>query len=358
MIPQDALLIAFNTQFHVYAERVRNKSSRVLIWDIFPPSWGAFLPCPFPFVASWFKRTGVMNRSRRKMARIIADKQGVVFMEEAGLALYENLSGLAMQRNLVVPVHVKVLPEPQIPRRRLLASGPITAVYLGRSDAWKAAAARKAIRDFARYENVHWTIVTDSVARFKSQLNLAGDVAGRLEFVSGLQGDDLQRFLLSAVDICFAMGTACLEGARLGIPSILLDFSPTDPELPSKYGYRWLYEEPGTSLGRDVTGLEVVQGMSPGHVLAELVNDPDQIGRKCWATVEDRFSTSSAVDRLELACGESRLRLSDFSGNLAFTIAQCFRAYARFRRKPAGPEMLFRDFEEPPELARSTANGS
>ena len=42
------------------------------------------------------------------------------------------------------------------------------------------------------------------------------------------------------------MGTSALEGAKLGIPTVLLDYSYS--EVPDGYQYRWLYQRDGSTL--------------------------------------------------------------------------------------------------------------
>ena len=51
------------------------------------------------------------------------------------------------------------------------------------------------------------------------------------------------------------MGTAALEGAKLGIPTILLDISYKS--IKSEYNYRWLYERDGKTLGDNINEIPI-----------------------------------------------------------------------------------------------------
>ncbi len=65
--------------------------------------------------------------------------------------------------------------------------------------------------------------------------------------VGRLTGAALDEYLLSRVDLLAAMGTSALEGARLGIPAILLDiaYAPLSGDHP----FRWLHTASRFTLG-------------------------------------------------------------------------------------------------------------
>ncbi|HTJ10966.1 MAG TPA: glycosyltransferase [Dinghuibacter sp.] len=78
-------------------------------------------------------------------------------------------------------------------------------------------------------------------------------------FHGAIDHRDLDAFLLKEVDIMTAMGTSALEGAKLGIPTILLDYS----SLPVKkdYRFRFLFDTINYDLGHLITDRD----FSPGN---------------------------------------------------------------------------------------------
>lgn len=62
---------------------------------------------------------------------------------------------------------------------------------------------------------------------------------------------DLDEFILSDIDVITAMGTSALEGAKLGIPVILLDISYYT--IKGDYYFRWLHDTINFDLGHDIT---------------------------------------------------------------------------------------------------------
>ena len=72
-----------------------------------------------------------------------------------------------------------------------------------------------------------------------------------VKFIDFIAPEELDSFLLSEVDLLIAMGTSALEGAKLGLPTILLDLSYS--EVPDGYLYKWFHEGSGYVLGGEIT---------------------------------------------------------------------------------------------------------
>lgn len=85
--------------------------------------------------------------------------------------------------------------------------------------------------------------------------DLARDILGlknvRVEIKGELPFQDIELFLREKVDVLLGMGTSVLEGARLGIPSILLDVSYGT--VPDGYIFTWLQSRDGFTLGEVIS---------------------------------------------------------------------------------------------------------
>lgn len=60
-------------------------------------------------------------------------------------------------------------------------------------------------------------------------------------------GEELDRYLMNSIDVLFAMGTSCFEGAQLKLPTVLVGAS--FQRIKRDYKYKWLYNTEGYSLG-------------------------------------------------------------------------------------------------------------
>ena len=69
----------------------------------------------------------------------------------------------------------------------------------------------------------------------------------KFKIIDYIKPTEIEDFLLNEVDLLMAMGTSALEGARLGIPTILLDMAYN--EIGGTYNYKWLNFRDGYTLG-------------------------------------------------------------------------------------------------------------
>ena len=72
------------------------------------------------------------------------------------------------------------------------------------------------------------------------------EIEKSVEFIPVVTGYKLDQELLK-MDLLFAMGTSALEGAKLGVPTILVDGTYA---IPNNYKYKWIFETHNYSLGR------------------------------------------------------------------------------------------------------------
>ena len=70
----------------------------------------------------------------------------------------------------------------------------------------------------------------------------------KVEYMGEVVGDELEYLLISQCDILIAMGTSALEGAKLGVKTLLVDVFLGF--VPDMYNFKWLYETEEYSLGR------------------------------------------------------------------------------------------------------------
>ena len=68
------------------------------------------------------------------------------------------------------------------------------------------------------------------------------------------EAKELDNFLLREVDLLTAMGTSALEGAKLSIPTLMIDLSYHP--VKKGYKYRFLYETINYDLGHFITSAD------------------------------------------------------------------------------------------------------
>lgn len=280
--PND-LLIDFGT--HRSLRALSSVNPRLLLWRVFPS-----IGCKSSFASLLF----------RQMFRVLDKKDSLVFMD---IGCYQTacreLKSRFAKRILRIPIIVR--------EKKYVAEKPkdrINITYVGRgSRIWKVTPVKKLVGDLRAIPNqrFHVHIFTDTDKLFAAELNglHGGNVA--LDYHLGYTMDSLSHKLLELSDLHYSMGTAALEGAVLGIPTIIADASHND--FPDDYKYRWLIEDIDNYAGGFLES-----DLPDGHSLQEIIDavgNPEELQRLSDATYDTTVANFSskkiaqAIQRLE-----------------------------------------------------------
>lgn len=100
-----------------------------------------------------------------------------------------------------------------------------------------------------------------------------------LVFIENIESSKLDDFLVGNVDLLFAMGTSALEGAKLGVPTILLDIAYSS--VSRNYCFKWLYQQDGYSLGNLVDDTEMrPNNSSLEELIVQLQSDSSGVSQR------------------------------------------------------------------------------
>lgn len=119
-------------------------------------------------------------------------------------------------------------------------------------------------------------------------------------------------FLLNNADLHFAMGTAALDAAKIGIPTILVDYATK--EFPDNYKYKWLFETKGFSLGRNLDKMPQDDGIIMDELLTITAANKEklaQLSNTSYEYVVNNHSDEKIVTRLIDICRNATFRLRD-----------------------------------------------
>ncbi|UPW83769.1 glycosyltransferase [Lysinibacillus sp. Ag94] len=120
-----------------------------------------------------------------------------------------------------------------------------------------------------------------------------------------LKNNDLSQFLFEKIDLLFAMGTSCLEAAKLGIPTVLVNASNSRVELME---YKWLYETKNYSLGSFVELQNNVKYSSIDELKLEKIKIHSE---KCFEYVNKYHTIGQVATMFEEIFDKELFTLSD-----------------------------------------------
>lgn len=250
----------------------------------------------------YFKKWNLKALTRRLVERI-STRGGLLFIDSYALEENERLLDVIIRDPLFLPIPVEV-PATNLWENREKKPGNVSFTYVGRAVDWKIFPVRKLLDDISKLylpeENpkIKFHIVTDNKNEFNKQIADKVSPLVEIRFHENLSQRELSAFLLEHSSLHFAMGTSSLDGAKLGVPAILLDFSFED--FPENYRYNFLYTTKGNQVGSWVRkGTDF-----HGHTIQELIDlvrdekRLQQLSLLSYHYVKENHELSKITDKL------------------------------------------------------------
>jgi len=286
--------------------------SRFVGWCTAPQDAFKFIPPAYFFNrAGWSFKSLLLRsffaRHRARIAHLLKDasaRGGVVFMDEHCLEVNERLFGPGLSPSVVPICTGEAALGP-----RAVSPGTGKASWVGRVTDFKTEpmiAATKAL--LAPGSPVREVVIIgdgSDVARAKARL--AGlPVSWRGHVSPG----ELDRMIYSEADLIFGHATALLEGAKLGVPSLLVD-GTYERVAAEKLSVEWLHRCPAGYVGK-IARPEDFVGRPVPTCLAEFQADPGAIGRAVHRRWREQHHPDVITDLLARMIRQGDYTYGDF----------------------------------------------
>ena len=254
----------------------------------------------------------------KKLIDNLLAQKSLIFMDHLGVEGINRVFRQTVSEPIYLPIPVYVPTQNFFIKKDNQANDEVlNLTYVGRSVVWKMKPLKKIIEDCVDISNtvsIHIYIVVDNIVEFKKFIDLDYYKAKcKLTFslFENLLPAELDEFIKSKSDIHFAMGTAALDAAKHGIPTVLLDFSYKN--FPTDYTYRWMYESTGFGIGKLLEENVVAKGVPIGVVINSIKQNNGMIihSSNCYNHVNNYHSVKKIVPELINACKEAKFRIRD-----------------------------------------------
>lgn len=224
--------------------------------------WHISSTCRFLFVeiykGIWESRSNsflsrIFKRARLIFVQYLISRNGFAVLERDSVdyAIKNQMKNTEQIRILPIPVRDVDQPFNTHPAR--VSSSILQVSTVARSSDNKFYPVIWIANELVKLERSHHiSIVTHNVPKVLSlfERHYKGDMAN-ISCVSTLEAQALDAFLAKSSDLHIAMGTAALEGGKLGIPTLIIDDTQEWP-YPDNAKVRWLHENECANLGRNV----------------------------------------------------------------------------------------------------------
>lgn len=260
---------------------LKEPNPKVLIWNVFPP----------------FGKPNILKKWRDKiLIKELTHMNSIVTMDNECNSFFFKQYGTQLSNDyLKIPIDIKENRYKYKTDNKL-----INITYVGRgNDLWKIKPVKKLIKDLSQVSNnfmIH--IFTDTADLFQSEFQdlLSSNV--EVKYYFQYWGDKLSKKLIELSDLHYSMGTSMLEGASLGIPTIIADAGMHD--FPDSYRYRWFVDDVENYAGNFIDKKEVFAGFPIEEIVKEAL-DRDAMGalsKKQHEYISENYSPYKVVDKI------------------------------------------------------------
>jgi hypothetical protein len=250
----------------------------------------------------YFKKLKLKGLNK-KLVKYTADRNGLLFIDKYAWEENERILETSIASPAFLPIPVDV-PCDNLWRQNGKPRSELSFSYVGRAANWKIYPIRKVLKDISvlppdiNGQKINFHIVTDNAEEFMKRI---GDIDKRsvnVFFQENLSQTELSTFLLENSCLHFAMGTSALDGAKLGIPTVLLDFS--FDEFPDNYRYNFLYSTEGNSVGTWIKNKTSFHGYTIRELLEFVKNKEksDELSDLTYSYVKNNHQVSVVTDAL------------------------------------------------------------
>lgn len=304
-VDEDDILVVFSGYFFRDLSVFKKKNIKFFYWSVFPDH----LVTKFSFYKKlskflFFKIDLLSGILIKYFVKKLESDNALYFMDESHYSVIK-LYGIKIEhieKNLL-PIPIKISERNENIRKEVINKKNINIGYIGRAEIWKIFPFLKLFQDFntANFEefNIRFYVITNNKDLFHEIFNSHSQKFNEnveINYITGLENKTLERYLIKNIDILFAMGTSLLEGAKLGIPTVIVDPSPV--MLPDDYNYRWLYEESGYTLGYPISLLKLKKGHKIKRIISMVYNKNNGYfveGLKCYNYVKKNHDINKII---------------------------------------------------------------
>lgn len=279
--------------------------ARVFFWNLHPKNFNPELfnaahdRAAMACIARLLNPLAAARRSKtRSILSYLLGKDALVFMDRENVRSTAALTGLEIREPRFLPV---VLPrvEPAGRVNHPVPSKPLRCAWVGRIADFKWQILEHLIVRLREASTsvgaIRFSVIGGGEFKERVQLFAGGKATGTfsVEFLPDFSPEGLAAHLRSNVDILFAMGTSALEGARLGVPVFLLDYSYKP--IAGSYRFRHLFEREDNCLAEEIAARHLETTSSLERSIAAILADYPGYSERCRQYCEEHFGLEAVA---------------------------------------------------------------
>ena len=325
-IEDTVLIMQSIVPYSIRAELNVSSSTRLVFWTLFHYNLiPDFIPInglrTIHFQSNFFKKIHFLlwkNFYDRftSFLQHIHKKSSLIFMDNSTFSITKNYFNLDISNPIILPICVDFPEERKANTKKNL----LNICWVGRIEDFKTSILKHCIKKASSYANdlklnINFYVVGDGKDLKKIKSKLKNSENFSVIFLKSMNVEKTKKFMLRKIDLVMSMGTAALDGAKLGIPTVLLDASYK--KVDKKYRFKWLFESDGSNVAQFIEYKEFINNNhSFDQIISAYFKDANNIGFKCKQYVNKNHSTRAVSKKLLDIAHISNLKWGDLDKTL------------------------------------------
>jgi len=302
-------------------ELVIDDNCRIVYWVLHPlnlvPAFISRNILGYPRLHKFFLST-VLRPLTMRLANMISNmvaQKSLFFMDGSTYSMTTERIGVKISNPIYLPVPSEDVTNDPI-LKSLRPQDTINFCWVGRLCDFKVYILLHMIGKLLRLANADQCITLHIIGD-GPEAKQVRDAAQDSEFfkiimLGTLSPSQVEDYLMEKVDVVASMGTSALEAARLGIPTILLDYSYTP--IQGDYVFKWLFERTGYTLADRITSDYCKAGNDSLSIMfKQLKCEYEDITKKTFNYFVVNHSLSSVAVQFVTLLGETNFKFCMFN---------------------------------------------
>lgn len=304
IIPKNSILIFQSmTPWSIYPSLKIHESTNIFFITTLPANFYPVLPgflrnimYEGGIVAKLFWNTLLLNEYKKSklFLNLIESKNSHAILDMDIVCNLQKSMNIKLSQPKILPLFSedvgKNLFLEQIKREKNI----LTLGWVGRIADFKISILNHTMKDAFDYANkikkeVNFIVVGNG--EYEEKLFDETSEYFKITHIAKIKPSELNKFLLT-FDMLFAMGTSALDGAKLGIPTVRLDYSYKS--IPKNYKYKFFHEVKGYSMGERVESSCFKNGL---HDFEDLINMFYQYKKKLSIDCFEFYKVNHSINK-------------------------------------------------------------
>ena len=326
-------------------EIIIHPSTKILFWTLFHYNLiPDFLPIKrlrkIHLTSPFFKKIDFILKKRyyNNLSLFIEElhrKQSIFFMDYSTFEITSESLNLSISHPNIIPICIGDIKKTKNKDKKN-ETNIFNVCWIGRIEDFKTSILQYSLNQVKWYsekskKKIQFNVIGygQDIEKVKASINKSKHFT--INFIGEMGIDSLNDYLTGNIDLLMSMGTSALEGAKLGVPTVLLDASYD--QIPNDYKFSWVFNSDGSNVAQFISSKSFQNnGMSIEKIIQSVEENSFRLGEDGFNYVKKNHSIKEVSKKVLEGIDMVSFTMKDISTFLIKkNIIRRFYDYYRYR---------------------------